>query len=73
MKEPCKKCGKKLGFLERSYKIENSKLGINYDALCGDCYNVLKKGIEKLEDIHQRVLSNLKQNKDVQKNGIDSS
>jgi len=72
MKEPCKKCGKKLGFLERSYKIENPKLGINYDALCGDCYSVQKKGIEKLEDIYQRMLSNLKQNKDVQKNGIDS-
>lgn len=43
MKEPCKKCGKKLGFLERSYKIENPKLGINYDALCGDCYSVQKR------------------------------
>lgn len=28
---------------------------------------VCKKGIEKLEDIYQRMLSNLKQNKDVQK------
>jgi hypothetical protein len=72
MKAPCNKCGKTIGFFDRNYKIENDKLKINYDVLCGDCHGVVKKGIEKLENMYQWMMENLKKNKDVQKNGMVS-
>jgi len=72
MKTPCNKCGKTIGFFDRNYKIDNEKLNIKYDGLCGDCNNVLKKGTEKLDDMYQWMMNNLKKNKDVQKNGMVS-
>ena len=72
MKTPCNKCGKTIGFFDRNYKIDNEKLNIKYDGLCGDCHNILKKGIEKLDDMYQWMTNNLKKNKDVQKNGMVS-
>ncbi|MCG2730233.1 MAG: hypothetical protein L6276_08110, partial [Acetobacterium sp.] len=72
MKTPCNKCGKTIGFFDRNYKIDNEKLKIKYDVLCGDCNGVLKKGVEKLDDMYQWMMNNLKKNKDVQKNGMVS-
>ena len=60
MKTPCNKCGKTIGFFDRNYKIDNEKLNIKYDGLCGDCHNILKKGIEKLDDMYQWMTNNLK-------------
>ena len=72
MKTPCNKCGKIIGFFDRNYKLDNDRLSIKYDVLCGDCNSILKKGVEKLEDMHQWMMNNLKKNKDVQKNGMVS-
>lgn len=72
MKTPCNKCGKTIGFFDRNYKIDNEKLNIKYEGLCSDCNNILKKGIEKLDDMYQWMMNNLKKNKDVQKNGMVS-
>lgn len=70
MKTPCNKCGKTIGFFDRNYKIENEKLNIKYDVLCGDCNGILKKGTDKIDDMYQWMMNNLKKNKDVQKNGM---
>ena len=72
MKTPCNKCGKAIGFFERSYKIESEKLNIKYDVLCGDCHGIVKKGIDKIDDMYQWMTNNLMKNKDVQKNGMVS-
>lgn len=72
MKTPCEKCGKTMGFFERSFKIENEKLGIKDNTLCSGCHGVIKNGIGKIEEMHQWMMSNLEKNKDVQKNGLVS-
>ncbi len=71
MKEPCKKCGKKLGFLEKSHRIDNVKLNVKFDSLCAPCNMTLKKGISKIEEMHEWMRDHLSENKDVQKNGMD--
>ena len=72
MKKPCEKCEKTIGFFERSYKIENEKLDIKYEALCKDCSVIIKNGVGKIDDMVQWMMTNLNNNKDVQKNGMDS-
>lgn len=71
MKEPCQKCGKKLGFLEKSHRIDNGKLNVKFNSLCGSCQVTLKKGISKIEEMHQWMRDHLSENKDVQKNGLE--
>lgn len=72
MKKTCEKCGKTIGFFERSFKIENEKLNINYESLCNDCHGIIKNGIDKVDEMYQWMMANLNKNKDVQKNGMES-
>ena len=62
MKGFCEKCGKELGFFERSLKINNSRINIQYDALCTDCYQTIKEGIDQVDAMYQRILKNLNKN-----------
>ncbi|MEF9918360.1 MAG: hypothetical protein RR310_07100 [Eubacterium sp.] len=62
MKGCCEKCGKELGFFERSLKISNSRINIQYDALCGDCHRTIKEGIDQIDAMYQRIMGNLKEN-----------
>ncbi|MGV8906660.1 MAG: hypothetical protein ACOH15_08675 [Acetobacterium sp.] len=72
MKKPCEKCEKTIGFFERTFKIENEKLNISYEALCNDCHGVIKSGIGKVDEMYQYMIANLNKNTEVQKNGIES-
>ncbi len=65
MKGVCEKCGKELGFFERSLKISNSRINIQYDALCSDCHQTIKEGIDQVDAMYQRILRNLNKNSDV--------
>ncbi|SDP76840.1 hypothetical protein SAMN04515624_12840 [Eubacterium maltosivorans] len=62
MKNCCEKCGKELGFFERSLKINNSRINIQYDALCSECHKTIKEGISQIDEMYQRVMGNLKEN-----------
>lgn len=62
MKNCCEKCGKELGFFERSLKINNSRINIQYDALCSECHKTIKEGIGQIDEMYQRVIGNLKEN-----------
>ena len=62
MKNCCEKCGKELGFFERSLKINNSRINIQYDALCSECHRTIKEGISQIDEMYQRVMGNLKEN-----------
>lgn len=72
MKEPCKKCGKTLGFFDRSFKIEDNRLNLHYDSLCSDCNNIIKGGISKLQVICEWMNNELKKDVDVKEKGIAS-
>lgn len=56
----CNKCGKDLGFFERSVSVDSPRVHIHYDQLCSDCYKTVKEGIDQIEQMYQRVLENLK-------------
>ncbi len=56
----CNKCGKELGFFERSVSVDNPRVNIHYDQLCSDCHKTIKKGIDQIEQMYQRVLESLK-------------
>lgn len=60
MKDCCEKCGKALGFFERGLKLNNTRINIQYDALCTDCHKILKEGIAQVDTMYQRIISGLK-------------
>lgn len=62
MKDCCEKCGKELSFFERSLKISNARVNLQYDALCSECHKTLKEGIAQIEAMYQRVVGILKEN-----------
>jgi len=57
----CERCGKELGFFERTLHINNPRINIQYDCLCNDCYRTLKEGISKIENMYQRMVANLQE------------
>jgi len=56
----CNKCGKELGFFERSVSVDSPRVNIHYDQLCSDCYKTIKESIDQIEQMYQRVLESLK-------------
>ena len=57
----CERCGKELGFFERTLHINNPRINIQYDCLCNDCYRTLKEGISKIENMYQRMVAHLQE------------
>lgn len=51
MKKACEKCGKELGLLERSYKINDSRLDMKYNTLCGQCGEIIQDSINTIKRI----------------------
>ena len=68
MKKPCEKCEEPIGFFERNFKIENEKINIKYESLCGNCHGIIKNGIGKINEMYQWMMTNLNKNQEVQKN-----
>ncbi|MGL4606119.1 MAG: hypothetical protein ACRCU3_01520 [Eubacteriaceae bacterium] len=70
MKEPCKKCGKILGFFDRSHKIDDERLNLHYDSLCGECNGIIKDAIARIGAICEWVNNELKKAPENLENGI---
>lgn len=60
MKSNCQKCGRELGFFERSLTIENTRLGVAYDTLCSGCHRSVALAIDKIEAICRAMQERLR-------------